>query len=104
MAYQQLLRDWNRGVLALEKGNLDAALDIFCSIKNPPSKIDFNIGCLYLQQGNLIQALEVRETTFSATVGSNHTIKKEVETLEKVDFLNKVQTNFVQSHNVIYLA
>uniref|UniRef100_A0A670ZC98 Uncharacterized protein n=1 Tax=Pseudonaja textilis TaxID=8673 RepID=A0A670ZC98_PSETE len=58
MAYQQLLRDWNRGILALEKGNLDAALDIFRSIKNPPSKIDFNIGCLYLQQGNLDHALE----------------------------------------------
>ncbi|KAG8142060.1 hypothetical protein E2320_006695 [Naja naja] len=47
MAYQQLLRDWNKGVLALEKGNLDAALDIFRGIKNPPSKINFNIGCLH---------------------------------------------------------
>uniref|UniRef100_A0A8C6VMT5 Tetratricopeptide repeat protein n=1 Tax=Naja naja TaxID=35670 RepID=A0A8C6VMT5_NAJNA len=65
MAYQQLLRDWNKGVLALEKGNLDAALDIFRGIKNPPSKINFNIGCLYLQQGNLDQALEAFDQTLS---------------------------------------
>ncbi|XP_060541585.1 NADPH oxidase activator 1 isoform X2 [Pantherophis guttatus] len=65
MAYQQLVRDWDKGVVALEKGNLDTALEIFRGIKNPPSKIDFNIGCLYLQQGNLDQALEAFDQTLS---------------------------------------
>ncbi|XP_058015467.1 NADPH oxidase activator 1 [Ahaetulla prasina] len=65
MAYQQLVRDWDKGIQALEKGNLDTALEIFHGIKNPPSKIDFNIGCLYLQQGNLDQALEAFDQTLS---------------------------------------
>ncbi|KAM3825771.1 LOW QUALITY PROTEIN: NADPH oxidase activator 1 [Vipera latastei] len=65
MAYQVLVKDWNQGVLALEKGNLATALDIFQGIKNPPSKIDFNVGCLYLQQGNLDQALEAFDQTLS---------------------------------------
>ncbi|XP_063172524.1 NADPH oxidase activator 1-like [Candoia aspera] len=65
MAFQELVREWNRGVLALEKGNLDPALNIFHGIENPPSKIDFNIGCLYLQQGDLDQALEAFDRTIS---------------------------------------
>ncbi|XP_015681611.1 NADPH oxidase activator 1 [Protobothrops mucrosquamatus] len=65
MAYQELVRDWNQGVLALEKGNLATALDIFQGIKNPPSKIDFNVGCLHLLQGNLDQALEAFDQSLS---------------------------------------
>ncbi|XP_070614640.1 NADPH oxidase activator 1 [Erythrolamprus reginae] len=63
MSYQQLVRDWGKGVLAVEEGNLGSALDIFCGIENPPSKIEFNIGSLYLQQGNLDQALEAFDQT-----------------------------------------
>ncbi|XP_032088530.1 NADPH oxidase activator 1 [Thamnophis elegans] len=65
MAYKQLLGDWDKGILALEKGNLDTALDIFRGIENPPSKIHFNIGCLYLQRGQLDQALEAFDQTLS---------------------------------------
>ncbi|XP_066466970.1 NADPH oxidase activator 1 [Tiliqua scincoides] len=49
MAYRELVKEWHRGVLALEKGNWESALRIFGCIENPSSKIDFNIGCVHLR-------------------------------------------------------
>nr|XP_034969518.1 NADPH oxidase activator 1 [Zootoca vivipara] len=65
MAYCNLVRYWNKGVLALEKGSWESALHIFCSIENPPSKINFNIGCLHLARGDLEQALEAFDRSIS---------------------------------------
>ncbi|XP_032994113.1 NADPH oxidase activator 1 [Lacerta agilis] len=65
MAYSNLVRYWNKGVLALEKGSWESALRIFCSIENPPSKINFNIGCLHLARGDLQQALEAFDQSIS---------------------------------------
>ncbi|XP_063001060.1 NADPH oxidase activator 1 [Elgaria multicarinata webbii] len=49
MGYRELVRRWNEGVLALEKGDGERALNVFRSVATPTSKIDFNIGSLHLQ-------------------------------------------------------
>uniref|UniRef100_A0A8D2KRP5 NADPH oxidase activator 1 n=1 Tax=Varanus komodoensis TaxID=61221 RepID=A0A8D2KRP5_VARKO len=53
-----LVRLWNEGVLALEKGDRAAALRLFRGIAGPTSKIHFNIGSVLLLQGDLDRALE----------------------------------------------
>ncbi|XP_061460473.1 NADPH oxidase activator 1 [Rhineura floridana] len=65
MAYRDLIRDWNEGVLALENSSWESALNIFCRIENPHSKIDFNIGCLHLGRGDLERALEAFDQSVS---------------------------------------
>uniref|UniRef100_A0A8D2IUI9 NADPH oxidase activator 1 n=1 Tax=Varanus komodoensis TaxID=61221 RepID=A0A8D2IUI9_VARKO len=58
MGYRELVRLWNEGVLALEKGDRAAALRLFRGIAGPTSKIHFNIGSVLLLQGDLDRALE----------------------------------------------
>ncbi|KAI6075868.1 NADPH oxidase activator 1 [Aix galericulata] len=60
MAYRELLRRWHQAVLAADGGDWDAALDAFCGIEEPPSRICFNIGCVHLRAGRLEEALRVR--------------------------------------------
>lgn len=59
MAYRELVRRWHRGVLAADGGDWEAALDIFASIPEPPSRICFNVGCVHLLAGRPEEALRV---------------------------------------------
>ncbi|XP_025929151.1 NADPH oxidase activator 1 [Apteryx rowi] len=63
MAYRDLVRSWHEGVLAADSGDWDAALRIFSSLEDPPSRIYFNIGCVHLITGNLEQALQAFDKT-----------------------------------------
>lgn len=59
MAYRELVRRWHQGVLAADGGAWEAALDIFDSIPEPPSRICFNVGCVQLLAGRPEAALRV---------------------------------------------
>ncbi|XP_068513346.1 NADPH oxidase activator 1 [Anas acuta] len=70
MAYRELLRRWHQAVLAADDGDWDAALDAFCGIEEPPSRICFNIGCVHLRAGRLEEALRA----FSKTVTKDNSL------------------------------
>ncbi|XP_076211776.1 NADPH oxidase activator 1 isoform X2 [Aptenodytes patagonicus] len=63
MAYRELVRRWHRGVLAADGGDWEAALDIFASIPEPPSRICFNVGCVHLLAGRPQEALRAFDKT-----------------------------------------
>ncbi|XP_061867619.1 NADPH oxidase activator 1 isoform X2 [Colius striatus] len=63
MAYRELVRLWHEGVLAADGGDWEAALDIFASIPEPPSRIWFNVGCLQLRAGRAAEALRAFDKT-----------------------------------------
>ncbi|XP_074871621.1 NADPH oxidase activator 1 isoform X2 [Carettochelys insculpta] len=63
MAYRDLVRGWNEGILAVDKGDWDSALNIFSCIEEPSSRIYFNIGCVHLVTGNLEGALQAFDKT-----------------------------------------
>nr|XP_056716041.1 NADPH oxidase activator 1 [Euleptes europaea] len=65
MAYRDLVRDWHKGILALEEGDWASALQIFRSIETPSSKTEFNIGCIHLLRGDLEEALEAFDQAVS---------------------------------------
>ncbi|XP_077160935.1 NADPH oxidase activator 1 [Paroedura picta] len=65
MAYRDLVRNWHKGILAVEEGDWALALKIFQSIERPTSKIAFNIGCIHLLKGDLAEALEAFDQTVS---------------------------------------
>ncbi|XP_068098658.1 neutrophil cytosol factor 2 [Hyperolius riggenbachi] len=64
MALVEIMRLWNEGVAAADKGDWSGALESFTSITDPRSKICFNIGCCQLVKGNLQEA----EKAFTSTI------------------------------------
>ncbi|MBN3278462.1 NCF2 factor, partial [Polyodon spathula] len=53
MSLVETIRQWDEGVVAADKKDWPAALQLFCDIQEPNSKIYFNIGCLCLINGDL---------------------------------------------------
>lgn len=56
-----LVRDWHRGVQAVERGDWDCALRLFSGVPDPPAKMCFNVGCVHLLAGDPEAALQVSQ-------------------------------------------
>lgn len=56
-----LVRDWQRGAQAVERGDWGCALRLFSGIPDPPAKICFNVGCVHLLAGDPEAALRVSQ-------------------------------------------
>lgn len=53
------VRDWQRGVQAVERGDWGCALRLFSGVPEPPAKMCFNVGCVHLLAGDPEAALRV---------------------------------------------
>lgn len=51
------VRDWQRGVEAVERGDWGCALRLFSGFPEPPAKMCFNVGCVHLLAGDPEAAL-----------------------------------------------
>ncbi|XP_006776633.2 PREDICTED: NADPH oxidase activator 1 [Myotis davidii] len=51
------VRDWQRGVEAVERGDWSCALRLFSGFPEPPAKMCFNVGCVHLLAGDPEAAL-----------------------------------------------
>ncbi|XP_036272874.1 NADPH oxidase activator 1 [Pipistrellus kuhlii] len=51
------VRDWQRGVQAVERGDWGCALRLFSGFPEPPAKMCFNVGCVHLLAGDPEAAL-----------------------------------------------
>ncbi|XP_012584509.1 PREDICTED: neutrophil cytosol factor 2 isoform X2 [Condylura cristata] len=56
MSLAEAISLWNEGVLAADKKDWKGALEAFCTVQDPHSRICFNIGCLHTILGNLPEA------------------------------------------------
>eukprot|EP00062_Callorhinchus_milii_P014837 gi/632964437/ref/XP_007898396.1/ PREDICTED: neutrophil cytosol factor 2-like [Callorhinchus milii] len=65
MAYRDLIRDWNKATLAIERDEWQSALTILSGIREGNSKIYFTMGCVYLVLGNLEEALKAFDRTIA---------------------------------------
>ncbi|XP_066222675.1 NADPH oxidase activator 1 isoform X2 [Saccopteryx leptura] len=52
-----LVREWQRGVQAVERGDWGCALRLFSGVPKPPAKMCFNVGCVHLLAGDPEAAL-----------------------------------------------
>lgn len=55
------VRDWQRGVEAVERGDWGCALRLFSGFPEPPAKMCFNVGCVHLLAGDPEAALRVSQ-------------------------------------------
>lgn len=55
------VRDWQRGVQAVERGDWGCALRLFSGFPEPPAKMCFNVGCVHLLAGDPEAALRVSQ-------------------------------------------
>ncbi|XP_011385069.2 NADPH oxidase activator 1-like, partial [Pteropus vampyrus] len=56
-SFGELVRDWQRGVQAVERGDWGCALRLFSGIPDPPARMCFNVGCVHLLAGDPEAAL-----------------------------------------------
>ncbi|XP_039714756.1 NADPH oxidase activator 1 isoform X2 [Pteropus medius] len=56
-SFGELVRDWQRGAQAVERGDWDCALRLFSGIPDPPARMCFNVGCVHLLAGDPEAAL-----------------------------------------------
>ncbi|XP_019612271.1 NADPH oxidase activator 1 isoform X2 [Rhinolophus sinicus] len=57
-SFGDLVRDWQRGAQAVERGDWGCALQLFSSVPDPPARICFNVGCVHLLAGDPEAALQ----------------------------------------------
>lgn len=60
-SFGDLVRDWQRGAQAVERGDWGCALQLFSSVPDPPARICFNVGCVHLLAGDPEAALQVSQ-------------------------------------------
>lgn len=58
-SFGDLVRDWQRGAQAVERGDWGCALRLFSGIADPPARMCFNVGCVHLLAGDPEAALRV---------------------------------------------
>nr|KAF6486217.1 NADPH oxidase activator 1 [Rousettus aegyptiacus] len=63
-----LVRDWQRGAQAVERGDWGCALRLFSGIPDPPAKICFNVGCVHLLAGDPEAALRAFDQALTKDV------------------------------------
>ncbi|ELK07428.1 NADPH oxidase activator 1 [Pteropus alecto] len=56
-SFGELVRDWQRGAQAVERGDWGCALRLFAGIPDPPARMCFNVGCVHLLAGDPEAAL-----------------------------------------------
>ncbi|XP_016067255.1 PREDICTED: NADPH oxidase activator 1 [Miniopterus natalensis] len=59
------VRDWQRGVQAVERGDWGCALRLFSGVPEPPAKMCFNVGCVHLLAGDPEAALRAFDQAVS---------------------------------------
>lgn len=57
-SFGDLVRAWQRGAQAVERGDWGCALQLFSSVPDPPARICFNVGCVHMLAGDPEAALQ----------------------------------------------
>ncbi|KAL6490369.1 hypothetical protein MHYP_G00007140 [Metynnis hypsauchen] len=67
MSFVNTLRQWDKAVAYVEKGDISSALRTFLAIEEKISKITYNIGCLHLHNDDF----DAAEKAFDSSIGKD---------------------------------